>query len=85
MSTRSLLRSLVTPAALIRLAIAIGASVGLFFLIDWWIGGRTSITLDPEVLRFVMIDRPIDLLAPQWLLLASRPCVRRRAKWPTQR
>ena len=70
MSTRSLLRSLLTPAALIRLAIAIGASVGLFFLIDGWIGGRSSITLDPEILRFVMIDRPIDLLAPQWLLLA---------------
>jgi Mg-chelatase subunit ChlD len=70
MSSRSLLRSLLTPAALIRLAIAIGASVGLFFLISSWIGDRTSITLDPDVLRFVMIDRPIDLLAPQWLLLA---------------
>ncbi|MBA3456018.1 MAG: VWA domain-containing protein [Deltaproteobacteria bacterium] len=70
MSTRSLLRSLLTPAALIRLGIAIGASVALYFLIDWWIADRTSITLDPDVLRFAMIDRSIDLLAPQWLLLA---------------
>lgn len=70
MSTRSVLRSLLTPAALIRLGIAIGASVALYFLIDGWIADRTSITLDPDVLRFVMVDRPIDLLAPQWLLLA---------------
>ncbi len=63
MSTRSLLRSLVTPAALLRLAVAIAASVGLYFAISAWIGDRTSISID------WLGTRPIDLLAPQWLLL----------------
>ncbi|HWU87784.1 MAG TPA: vWA domain-containing protein, partial [Kofleriaceae bacterium] len=54
------------PGALIRLALAIAASVGLWFAISSWIGDRTSIKVDwlPNV-------RDVDLLAPQWLLLAS--------------
>ena len=64
MSERSWLRSLLAPAALLRLALAIGAAVALWFAITYWIGGRTSITLDVPG-----VDRPIDLLAPEWLLL----------------
>ncbi|MDQ3336991.1 MAG: VWA domain-containing protein [Myxococcota bacterium] len=64
MSQRSFLRSMLTPAALIRFGIAVAAAVGLFFAIDAWIGDRTSITVN-----MIGVDRPIDLLAPHWLLL----------------
>src|SRR5687767_9656899 len=64
MSDRSALRSLLTPGALIRLAIAIAAGVGLYFAITYWIGDATSLTVSVPG-----VDRPIDLLAPQWLLL----------------
>lgn len=68
MSSRSALRSLLTPGALLRLALAIGASIALALLILGWIGDRTSLTIDglPG-----LGDRPVDLLAPRWLLLAS--------------
>jgi Mg-chelatase subunit ChlD len=49
---------------LIRLALTIGCAVGLWFAISYWIGDRTSIHID------WLTDRSIDLLAPQWLLLA---------------
>jgi Mg-chelatase subunit ChlD len=64
---RKVLRSLLAPAALIRLALSIGAAVGVWFLLSAWIGERTSITID----WIPGIERPIDLLAPQWLLLIS--------------
>jgi hypothetical protein len=54
------------PAALLRLALAIAASVGLWFAISSWIGDRTSIEID-----WLPNTRDVDLLAPQWLLLAS--------------
>jgi len=67
MSERSVLRSLLTPTALIRLALAIGAAVGLWFAISSWIGDRTSL----QITWIPGVERPIDLLAPQWLLLIA--------------
>jgi Ca-activated chloride channel homolog len=64
MSERSALRSMFTAGALIRLAIALAAGVGLWFAISYWIGDSTSLTVSVPG-----VDRPIDLLAPQWLLL----------------
>lgn len=64
MSERSLLGRLLAPSSLIRLALAIAASIGLGLGISAWIGDRTSI----QVAAF---GRPIDLLAPHWLLLIS--------------
>jgi Mg-chelatase subunit ChlD len=58
-------RALLRPAALVRLAIAIGAAIAIWILIDKWIGDRTSIHVD------WVGDRPIDLLAPQWLHLVA--------------
>ncbi len=49
----------------IRLGLTIGFGIGLFFLIQWWIGDRTSIHVD------WLPTRPLDLLAPNWLLIAS--------------
>jgi Mg-chelatase subunit ChlD len=68
MSSRSSLRALLAPAALLRLAVALGAAIALWLLIRDWIGERTSITVS---LASLGVHRPIDLLAPRWLLLAS--------------
>ncbi|MBA3819020.1 MAG: VWA domain-containing protein [Deltaproteobacteria bacterium] len=68
MSDRSALRSLLAPPALIRLGLTLVASIALWFAITAWIGDRTSIHVDG--LPFTG-GRPVDLLAPQWLLLAS--------------
>ena len=40
---RQALRALLAPGPLIRLAIALAASVVLWIAISWWIGDRTSI------------------------------------------
>ena len=50
---------------LLRLGIAIGCGIGLFFAISYWIADRPIIHVD------WLPTRPIDLLSPQWLLLAS--------------
>jgi len=50
---------------MIRLVVAIAAAIGLWLGITHWIDGRTSIHID------WVGDRPIDLLAPQWLHLAA--------------
>ena len=68
MSTSRTLRSLLRPAALLRIGVAIAAAVGLYLLIAGWIGDRTAVTL--HHLPFSG-GRPIDLLAPSWLLLAA--------------
>jgi len=68
MSTSRTLRSLLRPAALLRLGLAIAAAIGLYLLIAGWIGDRTAVTL--HHLPFTS-GRPIDLLAPSWLLLAA--------------
>ena len=65
MSSRSALRQLMTPSALVRLAIAIVASAALWFAISAWIGDRTSLHID------AVGSRPIDLLSPQWLHLIA--------------
>lgn len=59
------LRSLLAPGPLIRLGLAIGASIGLWLAISHWIGDRTSLHLT------WLGTRPIDLLSPQWLHLAA--------------
>ena len=68
MSTSRTLRSLVRPAALLRLGVAVAAAIGLYLLVAGWIGDRTALTL--HHLPFTG-GRPIDLLAPSWLLMAA--------------
>ncbi len=50
---------------LLRLGITVAAGIGLFFAIDYWIADRPIISVD------WLPTRTVDLLAPQWLLLAS--------------
>jgi Ca-activated chloride channel family protein len=57
-------RDLVRPAALLRLGLAIAAAVAIWIGVDAWIADRTSITLQ-------VTQKPIDLLAPQWLHLVA--------------
>src|SRR3954463_14910889 len=59
------LRALMAPGPLIRLALAIAASVALWMGITWWIGDHTSVHITG------IGTRPIDLLSPQWLHLAA--------------
>ncbi|MBA3463636.1 MAG: VWA domain-containing protein, partial [Deltaproteobacteria bacterium] len=59
------LRALWAPGPLIRLGLAIAASIALWMGITWWIGDQTSIHITG------IGDRPIDLLSPQWLHLAA--------------
>jgi hypothetical protein len=62
---RFTLRSLLSLGSLLRIGLTIVATAGIWIAIEAWIGDRTSIHVElPGV-------RPIDLLAPQWLLLAS--------------
>jgi Mg-chelatase subunit ChlD len=48
----------------LRLGLTLACAVGLFFAIDYWIADRPIIHVD------WLPTRPLDLLAPQWLLLA---------------
>jgi Ca-activated chloride channel homolog len=41
----------------------IAAALALYFAIDWWLAGRTLITIDG------VGDKPVSLLAPEWLKL----------------
>ena len=50
---------------LIRLGVALGCGIGLVFAISYWIADRPIIRVD------WLPTRPIDLLAPQWLLIAA--------------
>ena len=65
MSLGKSLRALLAPGPMIRLAIAVAAAIGLWLGISHWIDGRTSIHID------WLGEKPIDLLAPQWLQLAA--------------
>ncbi|HEU0037322.1 MAG TPA: VWA domain-containing protein [Kofleriaceae bacterium] len=56
---------MLAPRSLIRLGLTIVAIIGLWLAISYWIDDRTSIHIDWLPMR------EIDLLAPQWLLLAS--------------
>jgi Mg-chelatase subunit ChlD len=58
------LRALLAPGPLIRLAIAIAASIALWIAISKWIGEDTSLTI-------AVGSRPIELLAPTWLHLVA--------------
>lgn len=49
----------------LRLGITVACGIGLFFAIDYWIAERPIISVDWLPMR------KVDLLAPQWLLLAS--------------
>jgi Ca-activated chloride channel homolog len=60
-ATRSL-RSLLRPAMLWRLGLAALSVVVLGWLLEGWIGDRSSVT--------VALSRPVELLAPRWLYLA---------------
>jgi Ca-activated chloride channel homolog len=62
---QKILRSMLQPAALFRLGLTLVAAVGLWLAISYWIGDRTSLSID------WLGGRPIDLLAPHWLLLVS--------------
>jgi Ca-activated chloride channel homolog len=62
--SQSWVRALLRPGPLVRLAIAIAAAIGIWLGVDAWIDGRTSVTV-------AITDRPIDLLAPQWLHLVA--------------
>src|SRR5690349_3761149 len=55
-------KALKRPGTLLRIAIAIGCGFGIYYAIDAWIGGATSIVVD-------IGTRPIELLDPRWLLL----------------
>lgn len=56
------LKALLTPRALLRLGLAIAASLAIWWGIDRWIGDRTQITLH-------VTERPVDLISPGWLHL----------------
>ncbi len=60
----SWVRALFKPGPLLRLGLAIAAAVAIWIGVDAWIADRTSITLH-------VTEKPIDLLAPEWLHLIA--------------
>ncbi|HEX4450001.1 MAG TPA: VWA domain-containing protein [Kofleriaceae bacterium] len=64
MSSGRVLRDLMKPMPLLKLAAAIAAAIVIWLLVDDWIAGRTSIALH-------VTQKPIDLLAPEWLHLVA--------------
>ncbi|HEY1555542.1 MAG TPA: VWA domain-containing protein [Kofleriaceae bacterium] len=58
------LRALLAPGPMIRLVIAIAATIAIWLGVSAWLGDRTSITVD-------LGPRPIELLAPTWLHLVA--------------
>jgi Ca-activated chloride channel homolog len=64
LSARKILRELARPAVFLRILIALAAAVGIYLLIDSWIGGRPTVPVD-------IGDRPVTLLDPGKLLLIS--------------
>ena len=67
MSERSWLKSLFSLGSIVRIALAAAACIAIYLGVTAWIDGRTSIHLA----GLPGLDKPIDLLAPQWLLLVS--------------
>lgn len=62
----STLRSFLSPGTLLRIALTAGACVGIWMAIDAFIiQDRTQLTVD----WLPWLDKPVDLLAPQWLHL----------------
>ena len=67
---RTWIRDLFTPAALIRLGIAVAVAVAIWLGISAWIGDRTQLTFTISAIS----AKPINLISPQWLhLLAVVP------------
>ena len=64
MAQRTWLTDLLKPRALMRLALAIAASIGLWLLVSAWIGDRTQIEVQ-------FAGKPVSLLSPQWLHLVA--------------
>ncbi len=64
MAQRTWLTDLFKPQALLRLALAIAASIGLWLLVSAWIGERTQIEVQFD-------GKPVSLLSPQWLHLVA--------------
>ena len=64
MARRTWLTDLLTPRALLRLALAIAAAVAIWLLISAWIGDRTQ-------LEVPFHGKPVSLLSPQWLHLVA--------------
>ncbi|HET9621285.1 MAG TPA: VWA domain-containing protein [Kofleriaceae bacterium] len=64
-STRQALRSLLTPGALIRIALAAAAIVAIVVGLSLWIAGRTSLHID------WLPTRAVDLLRPGALYLVA--------------
>ncbi len=60
---REAARAILAPPSLLRLGLAATVAIGLWWLLDRWIGERTSVAL-------ALGDRPVELLAPRWLTLA---------------
>jgi Ca-activated chloride channel homolog len=50
------------PGTLLRIAIAVACAIGIYYAVDAWIDGRTSVVIDVGA-------KPIELLDPRWLLL----------------
>jgi len=57
-------KALKQPGTLLRIAIAVGCAVAIWYAIDAWIGTRTSLVVN-------LGPRPIELLDPRWLLLVA--------------
>ena len=51
------------PALLLRIGVAVAATIATWFALSAWIGDRTSLTLE--------VGRPVELLAPEWLHLIA--------------
>ncbi len=64
LSAGKILRELVRPAVFLRILVAIAAAIGIYMLIDGWIGGRATVPVEVG-------DRPITLLDPSKLLLIA--------------
>ncbi len=65
MARTSAIRSLFTAGALVRLALAIAAGIGIYYGVSYWIADRTNITIE----SVPFLDKPVTLLAPHWLLM----------------
>ncbi len=64
MAERTWFSDLMKPRALLRLGLAIAASIGIWLAISAWIGERTQ-------LEVPFGGKPVSLIAPQWLHLIA--------------
>ncbi|HEX5059321.1 MAG TPA: VWA domain-containing protein, partial [Kofleriaceae bacterium] len=64
LSAKRIVRELARPAVFVRILVALAASIGIYMLVDRWIGGRATLPVD-------IGSRPITLLDPGKLLLIA--------------